>query len=58
MENGVLSDEPHSDKVEAKSEDKSAPTPASPTSHEGSNSSNNKNCMAVIAVSILFLLHS
>jgi len=58
MENDVLADEPHSDKVEAKKEDKSAPPLATPTSHEESSSSNNKNCMAVIAVSILFLLHS
>merc|ERR1712013_42516 len=58
MKNDVLADEPHSEKVEAKSEKKSAPPLPSPTSQEESNSSNDKNCMAVIAVSILFLLHS
>ena len=57
-ENDVLADEPHSDKVEAKSEKKSAPPLPSPTSQEGSSSSNNKNSMTVIAVLLLGLLYS
>merc|ERR1719206_1293417 len=57
-DNDVLAEEPHSDKVEAKSEKKSAPPLPSPTSQEGSRSSNNKSSMPVIAVLLLGLLSS
>ena len=53
-ENDVLADEPHSDKVEQKSEDKSAPALPPPTSQEGSSSLNNKNCMTVLLLCLLY----
>ena len=53
-ENDVLADEPHSDKVEKKSEDKPAPPLPSPTSQEGSSSSNNKNCMSLLFLGLLY----
>lgn len=51
-ENDVLADEPH--KVEKKSEDKPAPTLPSPTLQEGSSSSNNKNCMTLLLLGLLY----
>merc|ERR1719376_1287638 len=53
-ENDVLADEPHSDKVEKKSEDKPAPPLPSPTSQDGSSSSNIKDCMALFLLCLLY----